>query len=94
MEKGRPKAISVNGKIMVDAKLFWRMNLNYTRPSVNIPIPHKHLEGSGLSFWTSKDLTKSDPTVQINKVDPEEANDDDLLLFSPTVLGFSLNNKL
>jgi hypothetical protein len=37
MEKGRPKAISVNGKIMVDAELFQKMNPNYTRPSINIP---------------------------------------------------------
>jgi hypothetical protein len=49
MERGLPKAISVNSKIMVDAKLFQKMNLNYTRPSVNIP--RKRLEGSGLSFW-------------------------------------------
>ena len=32
--------------------------------------------------------------MQINKVDLEEANDNDLLLCSSTVLGFSLNNKL
>jgi hypothetical protein len=32
--------------------------------------------------------------VKIKKVDPEEANDRDVLLCSPTVLGFSLNDKL
>jgi hypothetical protein len=82
----------VNSKIIVNAKLFQRMNPNYTRLSVNIS--RKRLEGSRLSFWTSKDLTKSNLAVQINKVDLEEANDDNLLLFSLTVLSFSLNNKL
>jgi len=37
MEKDRPNAIFVNSKIMVDAKLFQKMNLNYTRLSINIP---------------------------------------------------------
>jgi hypothetical protein len=89
MEKGRPKAISMNGKIMVDAELFQKMNPNYTRPSINIP--QKRPEDSGLTFWQSEEI--SDP-VKINKVDPEEANDRDVLLCSPTVLGFSLNDKL
>jgi hypothetical protein len=91
MERGLPKAISVNGKIMVDAKLFQKMNPNYTRPSVNIPC--KRSEGSGLSFWDC-DESESNSAAQTNKVDPEEANDTDLLLCSPTVLGFSLNDKL
>ena len=93
MERGLPKAISVNGKIMVDAELFRRMNPNYTRPSVNIPIHRKRSEGSGLSFWDC-DESKSNSAAQTNKVDLEEANDTDLLLCSPTVLGFSLNDKL
>jgi hypothetical protein len=91
MEKGRPKAISVNGKIMVDAQLFQKMNPNYARPSINIP--QERLEDSGLSFWQVDEFEISD-LVKINKVDPEEANDNDLLLCSPTVLGFSLNDKL
>jgi len=37
MEKGPPNAISANGKIMVNAELFQKINPNYTRPSINIP---------------------------------------------------------
>jgi hypothetical protein len=92
MEKGCLIAFSVNGKIIVDAKLFQKMNLNYTRPSINIPC--KRLEDSGISFWSFSNHFEINSVVQINKLDPEDANDNDLLLCSPTVLGFSLNNKL
>jgi len=81
----------VNGKIIVDSELFQRMNPNYTRPNINLP--HKRSDGSGLSFWECIE-SDSNSVAQTNKVDPEEANDTDLLVCSPTVLGFSLNDKL
>jgi hypothetical protein len=77
---------------MVNAELFQKMNPNYTRLSINILC--KHLKDSGISFWSSSDYFEINSVVQINKVDLEDANNNDLLLCSSTVLGFSLNNKL
>jgi len=67
------------------------MNPNYAKLSINIL--QERLEGSRLSFWQVNKFKISD-LVKINKVDLEEANNNNLLLCSLTVLGFSLNNKL
>jgi hypothetical protein len=96
MEKGNPVAIFVDGRIMVDAVLFQKMDPNYSRPSVNIP--SKRSRGC-FSFdfdqWEELNDEPSEPDqAKTNKVDLEKVDDNDLLLCSPTVLGFSLNDKL
>jgi hypothetical protein len=95
MEKGNPVAIFVDGRIMVDAVLFQKIDPNYTRPSINIP--SKRSRGSfqlNLDEWDVDEPGSEPDQAKTNKVDLENVDDNDLLLCSPTVLGFSLNDKL
>ena len=96
MEKGKPVAISISSRIMVDAVLFRKVNPNYTRPSINIP---NKCSGGGTDFIFTWDLTddllnSELDEAKINTKDLGEVTEDDLLLCSPTVLGFSFDDKL
>jgi hypothetical protein len=67
---------------MVDAVFFRRVNPNYDRPQV---------EHSWCSDFLGLGSDKED--IKNSEVPPEELEDRDLLVCSPTVLGFSLNDK-
>ena len=84
-EKGNIQHWFVNGRIIVDAVSFRRINPNYDRPQV------EQSWWSGLWESSGSDGDKED--VQKSEVPPEELEEDDLLVCSPTVLGFSLNDK-
>jgi hypothetical protein len=96
MEKGKPIAISISSRIIVDAVLFQKVDLNYTKLSINIP--NKYLDGDTDFIFTwnlTNNLINSElDEVKINTKDLGEVTKDDLLLCSLTVLGFSFDNKL
>ncbi|KAI6709035.1 AAA family ATPase [Diplocarpon mali] len=87
---GKPRCVN---RIMVDAIYFREANLNYARASIDEP----DKESSSLSGWTilgSDDSEKSPDAVKKTGMEPSDVKGDDLLICSPTLLGFSLGNKL
>ncbi|OWP06252.1 hypothetical protein B2J93_2490 [Marssonina coronariae] len=93
MKKNHPVKLLVNSRIMVDAIYFREANLNYARASIDEP----DKESSSLSGWTilgSDDSEKSPDAVKKTGMEPSDVKGDDLLICSPTLLGFSLGNKL
>jgi hypothetical protein len=93
MKKNRPVKVFVNSKIMVDATYFGEANPNYTRASIN----DDKSSPPGISwviFGPEDSRKRSSDSVKSNGLEPSEVKGDDLLICSPTVLGFSLGNKL
>ena len=81
-EKGIIHNWFVKGRIMVDAVFFRRVNPNYDRPRVE------------QSWWSDfLGLDDAEENIKNSDVPPDELEDHDLLVCSPTVLGFSLNDK-
>jgi hypothetical protein len=78
--------IHVNSRIMVDAGLFRELNPNYPRLEIKKPAV------TDLCGWTVGSKTVG--RIQGNGMDPMEIGDDDLAICSPTVLGFSLDEKI
>jgi hypothetical protein len=90
MKKGEPLKITIKGRIMVDPVKFQQDNPNYTRPSM-------FKSSKGVSIWLDIDdvpSTQLDESALKKGVDANELRDEDFLLCSPTVLGYSLENKL
>lgn len=92
VEKGRPIEVTIKGQIMVDPAHFRETNPNYKRPSISEP------SRSSSDIWLFFDVdgttvTSADVVKSIGKSLAEVAGDD-VLLCSPTVLGFSLDRKL
>jgi hypothetical protein len=81
MEDGDPVRVSVDSRVMVDADFFWKMNPNYTRPRAN-------LAGTRWASPPGSDRVKCDD------IELSELKEDELLICCPTVLGFSLDEKL
>ena len=78
---------------MVDAIYFREANPNYTRVSIDEP----DKESLSLSSWTILGLDDSEKSPDVVKKTSMELLDikgDDLLIYSLTLLGFSLSNKL
>ena len=94
MKKGRPVKLFVNSRIMVDAAYFREANPNYARASIEEP----DKESSSPPGWTilgsDDDSETSFDVVKSNGMEPSDVKGDELLICSPTVLGFSLGNKL
>ena len=93
MKKNHPVKLLVNSRIIVDAIYFREANPNYVRVSIDKP----NKESSLLSGWTilgSDDSKKSPDIVKKTSIEPLDVKGDDLLICSPTLLGFSLGNKL
>ncbi|KFY48964.1 hypothetical protein V495_00869 [Pseudogymnoascus sp. VKM F-4514 (FW-929)] len=90
MKKKKPVEIFINSRIMVDAASFQEINPNYTRPSI--------FKGSdSIDLWLIVDPASSnqiDESAMKSSMDLDALTDEDLLICSPTVLGFSLNDKL
>lgn len=92
MEKGRPIEVTINGRIVVDPAHFRETNPNYKRPSIS------ESSKSSSDIWLFIDVdgttvTSTDVVKSIGKESAEVAGDD-VLMCSPTVLGFSLDRKL
>jgi hypothetical protein len=78
--------ISINGRVMVDAATFQEINPNYVRPSM-----FKSTEGTGIwDMFNDSSDTQPDEAALKNGIDPQNLSEEDLLLCSPTVLGFAL----
>ncbi|OAF54639.1 hypothetical protein VC83_08806 [Pseudogymnoascus destructans] len=90
MKKNKPIEILINSRIMVDAAMFQEINPNYTRPSI-------FKSTNSIDLWLLGDTTSSnklDESAMESSVNLDALTDEDLLICSPTVLGFSLNDKL
>ena len=94
MKKNHPVKLFVNSRIMVDAAYFREANPNYARASIE----ESDSESSSLPGWTilgsDDDSEESPDAVKSNGMEPLDVKGDDILICSPTVLGFSLGNKL
>ena len=90
MKNRKPLKITINGRIMVDLVKFRQDNPNYTRPSI-------FKKSRGVSIWYDLDnepSTRLDELAVKKGVNFSELNKEGFLLYSPTVLGYSLENKL
>ncbi|ELR03570.1 hypothetical protein GMDG_06228 [Pseudogymnoascus destructans 20631-21] len=90
MKKNKPIEIFINSRIMVDAPMFQEINPNYTRPSI-------FKSTNSIDLWLLGDTTSSnklDESAMESSVNLDALTEEDLLTCSPTVLGFSLNDKL
>jgi hypothetical protein len=97
MKKKAPVKVFVDSRIMVDAAYFREANPNYARPSINDPDRAGGPAPPGVTwvvFEPEDTRNRSSDSVRSNGMDPSEVKGDDLLICSPTVLGFSLGNKL
>ena len=94
MKKNRPVKLFVNSRVMVDAAYFREANPNYAKATVD----ESNKESSSSDGWIllggDDDSEKSSDSVKSNGMEPSEVKGDNLLICSPTVLGFSLGNKL
>lgn len=89
IEKGQVVEMFVKSRVVVDAAYFREENPNYARPSI---------EGSNKgSNWIYIDLDEVDQelssSTKANGIDPSEVKGDDLVVCSPTIPGFSLDNN-
>ena len=89
IEKGQVVEMFVKSRVVVDAAYFREENPNYARPSI---------EGSNKgSNWIYIDLDEVDQelssSTKANGIDPSEVKGDDLVICSPTIPGFSLDNN-
>ena len=84
-DKDEIRRLFVDGRIIVDAKFFRRVNPNYDRPQVD--------PTSWWDLWAGSDSNGREGDIKNSEVQPQELEDEDLLVCSPTVLGFSLNQK-
>ncbi|OBT39802.1 hypothetical protein VE00_09661 [Pseudogymnoascus sp. WSF 3629] len=90
MKKKKPVEIFINSRIMVDAASFQEINPNYTRPSI-------FKSSDSIDLWLILDAASSnqiDESAMKSSMDLDALIDEDFLICSPTVLGFSLNDKL
>ena len=90
MVKGKPRKITINCRIMVDSVKFLQDNPNYTRPSI-------FKSSKGVGIWHDLDdepSTRLDESAVKKGVNINELSKEGFLLCSPTVLGYSLENKL
>lgn len=86
-DKGNINPFHVKGEIIIDAVSFRDYNPKYPRRRVNEkrPAPLDVIFGLPDSHRSAE--------VKHVDIDPEILGDDELVLFCPTVLGFSLNEK-
>jgi hypothetical protein len=79
---------------MVDAAYFREANPNYTRVSIE----ESDKESSSPPGWTilglDNDSKMLSDVVKSNGMELLDIKGDELLIYSPTILGFSLRNKL
>ncbi|KFY05238.1 hypothetical protein O988_00150 [Pseudogymnoascus sp. VKM F-3808] len=90
MKKKKPVEIFINSRIMVDAASFQEINPNYTRPSI-------FKSSDSIDLWLIVDAgsgNQIDESTMKSSMDLDALTDEDFLVCSPTVLGFSLNDKL
>jgi len=87
MEKAEVVEVPVKSRIMVDAAFFRENNPNYVRPRISGLTERKYLDDGWFTLVPENE-------VKSNGREPTEMKEDDLLLCSPTVRGWSFGNKL
>jgi hypothetical protein len=85
-EKGEIASQHVKSRVMVDATFFQQMKPDYPAPRVH------RSDGDVIDSFGAPD--QSDGRVRYVDMDPEAMEDHELLVCSPSVLGFSLDDKL
>jgi hypothetical protein len=93
IKKNHLVKLLVNSWIIIDVIYFQEANLNYAKASINEP----NKESSSLSGWTilgSDDSEKSPNIVKKTGIKPSDVKENNLLIYSLTLLRFSLDNKL
>jgi hypothetical protein len=68
--------VSINGRIMVDASLFFKTNPNYTKPRFD-----ENRRSNSLDIWM--DFVGQPDKIKKHSLDPAAASDDDLPICSP-----------
>jgi hypothetical protein len=94
MRKGQPIKVPVNSRFMIDAVYFREANPNYTRPRNNEPTKPDSSVGTWINFGGDDCPANQFDQVKSNGKVPTEMTEDELILCSPTVPGFSYGNKL
>ncbi|KAF2193617.1 P-loop containing nucleoside triphosphate hydrolase protein [Zopfia rhizophila CBS 207.26] len=87
-DEGKEHVYRVKSRIMIDAVGFHECNPKYHRRRVNEKKPNAF---DLFSFGSP--LSDEGSQVKYMDIDPEQLGDDELILFNPTVLGFSLKDK-
>lgn len=94
MRKGQPIKVPVNSRIMIDAVFFQEANPNHTRPSINQSVKQDSSDWPWIIFESDDHFTNQSDQLKSNGKDPAEMDEDDSVLCSPNVPGFSYGNKL
>ena len=96
VKKGKAVAISVSSRIIVDTAQFRKINPNYVRPTIKTRNSRSSDSNIiDLDFFGDLPPPPAEANqVKVNGVDLDLQDEDNLIICSPTVLGFSLNDKL
>ena len=79
---------------MINTVYFQEANLNYARPWINRSEHENFLNNIFSPFKSDNELINQSNQVKSNGKNPTDMMEDDLILCSSTVLGFSYGNKL
>jgi hypothetical protein len=96
--RGEPVATFISSRIIVDAAQFRQVNPNYARPSIIRAANSRRRGSTTIDLWNSfnngpPQLLEADQ-IKVTEVDIDMQDEDNLMICSPTVLGYSLNDKL
>ncbi|THH32852.1 hypothetical protein EUX98_g1320 [Antrodiella citrinella] len=103
MSNGNKKLVryNVNSRVMIDRENFKRLNPNYDLPVIKSPPPPPPPMPIGQfvpGTVTPPDPNRGIPTLRVQvtsqKEEAKEMTEDELMLTSPTVYGFSLADKM
>jgi hypothetical protein len=91
MEKGQPVEFNVDGRVMIDAEFFRKINPTYSRQKIAEPagsIP-------GIDIWDIivYDSSETSDLATYRNVETVEMTQDEFLICCPTLLGFSFADK-
>ncbi|KAF1963459.1 P-loop containing nucleoside triphosphate hydrolase protein [Byssothecium circinans] len=90
MHKGKPVGVPVDSRIMIDAAFFRKMNPNYSKPKAS-----EEDDANPISLFSLLHHSQPQPErVRSTGLEPADLTEDDLLICSPTVPGFSFTDKL
>jgi hypothetical protein len=99
--KGEPVATSISSRIMIDAAQFRKINPNYARPSIIKAANSRRNDSSFIDLWFDDGPPPPPPPPRADQVkiddvdvDIDMQEEDNLIICSPTVLGYSLHDKL
>ncbi|KAJ6027953.1 hypothetical protein N7540_003529 [Penicillium herquei] len=96
MKDGKPIRMNINSCVGIDTVFFKEMQPNYSRPRVHDKFSPKADGIAIISFdrLFDDELTRDMEKLKENGIQPHEMSDEDLLICSPTVYGFSFQEKL